>query len=143
MCGICGIWGVHESDRATLEAMATGLRHRGPDHTGQILETPVALAMTRLSIIDLSGGSQPMHSPDGRISLVFNGEIYNYRELRKQIEPFYGFRTSSDTEVILNGYLLWGRDIFRRLNGMFAIALWDRTQKSLLLARDPMGIKPL
>ena len=143
MCGICGIFGEGDPDGQLLERMAASIRHRGPDHTGYLVESPASLAMTRLSIIDLEGGTQPMHSPDGRVSMVFNGEIYNFRDLRKAIEPHIAFRSRSDTEVILNGYLLWGTDVFRRLNGMFAVALWDRADQVLYLVRDPMGIKPL
>lgn len=143
MCGITGIVGRDAADLETLEAMARTIHHRGPDHMGIMREPGVALAMTRLSIIDIGGGKQPMHSVDGRYSLVFNGEIYNFRELRRELETFVGFHTNSDTEVILHGYSLWGVEIFSRLNGMFAIALWDRALKRLLLVRDPMGIKPL
>ncbi len=142
MCGICGILGAGPDDGELLAGMADTLRHRGPDHTGLLTEPPVALAMTRLSIIDLSGGNQPMHSADGQVSMVFNGEIYNFRELRAEIEPHIPFRTRSDTEVILNGYCLWGEEVFRRLNGIFAVALWDRRRGRVLLARDPMGVKP-
>lgn len=143
MCGICGIWGAEQGDEERLDTMLDSIRHRGPDDKGSLFVPPVALGMVRLSIIDLEGGAQPMHSPDGRVSIVFNGEIYNFRELRREIEAFHSFRTRSDTEVILNGYLLWGEDVFRRLNGMFAIAIWDRRINKLILARDPMGIKPL
>lgn len=143
MCGITGSLGASSFTPDALAAMAKTLAHRGPDHTGTLFESPVALAMTRLSIIDLSTGNQPMHSPDGQASLVFNGEIYNYRELRKELEEKIPFRTTSDTEVIINGYVVWGEEVFRRLNGIFAVALWDRARKKLLLARDPLGTKPL
>lgn len=143
MCGICGIWGAEPEDASRLKAMIKSIHHRGPDDAGEYLEPPVALGMVRLSIIDRLGGAQPMHSLDGRVSLVFNGEIYNYRELRKEISSHYEFRTQSDTEVILNGYLLWGKDVFKRLNGMFAVALWDHKKSKLIICRDPMGIKPL
>lgn len=143
MCGICGIWGAEHEDQERLDTMLESIRHRGPNDKGILFMPPAALGMVRLAIIDLESGAQPMHSPDGHVSLVFNGEIYNFRELRKEIEAFHPFRTRSDTEVILNGYLLWGEDVFRRLNGMFAIALWDRRTNKLLLVRDPMGIKPL
>lgn len=142
MCGICGIIGSVKGSDVLLSAMAETLRHRGPDHTGYLNDQPVSLAMTRLSIIDLEGGFQPMHSADGNVSLIFNGEIYNFRELRKEIESEISFKTRSDTEVILNGYSLWGKDIFKRLNGIFAIALWDRRARKVFLVRDPMGIKP-
>lgn len=142
MCGICGIIGSGSRDEALLGKMAETLHHRGPDHTGLLHDAPVSLAMTRLSIIDLEGGFQPMHSADGRVSMVFNGEIYNFRELREEIERHIPFKTRSDTEVILNGYCLWGKAVFARLNGIFAVALWDRDKHSVLLVRDPMGIKP-
>jgi len=143
MCGITGIIGSSASDFALLDSMAYTIRHRGPDHTGVMREDRIALAMTRLSIIDITGGVQPMHSSDGLISLVFNGEIYNYRELRAELESKIEFQTRSDTEVILKGYCIWGKEVFSRLNGMFAVALLDRTRNSVLLARDPMGVKPL
>jgi asparagine synthase (glutamine-hydrolysing) len=143
MCGICGVWGADQGDIIRFGTMIESIRHRGPDDKGVLFEPPIALGMVRLSIIDLAGGAQPMHSHDSQVSLVFNGEIYNFRELRKEIENHYPFSTNSDTEVILNGYLLWGEEVFRRLNGMFAVALWDRKESKLLLARDPMGIKPL
>ncbi|WP_413437601.1 asparagine synthase (glutamine-hydrolyzing) [Sulfuriferula sp. GW1] len=143
MCGITGIIGSSAKDATLLNAMAHTIHHRGPDHTGIMREARVALAMTRLSIIDIAGGVQPMHSSDGRISLVFNGEIYNFRELRAELEPLIEFKTRSDTEVILNGYCIWGKDVFSRLNGMFAVALLDRSLHLMLLVRDPIGVKPL
>lgn len=143
MCGIVGIIGESAKNSDVLDAMARSIFHRGPDHTGLMREESVALAMTRLSIIDIAGGSQPMHSKGGEVSLVFNGEIYNYRELRKELESLIEFKTNSDTEVILNGYCVWGDSIFAKLNGMFAIAIFDRTQNLVSLVRDPMGIKPL
>jgi asparagine synthase (glutamine-hydrolysing) len=143
MCGITGIIGNSAKDCTLLDSMAYTIRHRGPDHTGVMREDRVALAMTRLSIIDIAGGVQPMHSSDGRVSMVFNGEIYNFRELREELEPLIEFKTRSDTEVILNGYSIWGKEVFTRLNGMFAVALLDRSRNSVFLVRDPMGVKPL
>jgi len=143
MCGIAGFLGRQIPGQRLLEDMAAAIKHRGPDHTGLLIEENVGLAMNRLSIIDLAGGNQPMHSPDHSISLIFNGEIYNYRELRRLLEPRCVFRTQSDTEVILHGYLTWGAKLFEKLNGMFSIAIWDRTAKRLTLARDAVGIKPL
>ena len=143
MCGIAGFLGRQIPGQRLLEDMAAAIKHRGPDHTGLLIEENVGLAMNRLAIIDLAGGNQPMHSPDHSISLIFNGEIYNYRELRRLLEPECIFRTQSDTEVILNGYLTWGEGIFEKLNGMFSIAIWDRPAKRLTLARDAVGVKPL
>lgn len=143
MCGITGY--LHKESVATdmLTAMAQSLRHRGPDHTGFMRERGLGLAMTRLSIIDIAGGKQPMHSADGNISLIFNGEIYNFKSLRTELESHISFQTHSDTEVILHGYAVWGKEIFARLNGMFAVAFWDRRRQTLSLVRDPLGVKPL
>jgi asparagine synthase (glutamine-hydrolysing) len=143
MCGITGIIGARAGDAALLEAMARTIRHRGPDHTGFMVEPPIGLAMNRLSIIDIAGGNQPMHAHDGSASLIFNGEIYNFQALRAELAEHIAFNTHSDTEVILRGYEVWGSRIFARLNGIFAIALWDRGRNRLLLARDPLGVKPL
>jgi asparagine synthase (glutamine-hydrolysing) len=143
MCGITGIIGGRADDLALLDAMARSIRHRGPDHTGTLIEPLVGLAMNRLSIIDLAGGNQPMHAHDGSASLIFNGEIYNYRALRAELASRIEFLTNSDTEVILRGYEVWGAEIFTRLNGIFSIAIWDRARNKLLLVRDPLGVKPL
>ena len=143
MCGIAGFLGRNRPGRQLLEDMAAAIKHRGPDHTGILLEDSVGLAMNRLSIIDLAGGNQPMHSADQRVSLIFNGEIYNFRELRRELEAQRVFQTNSDTEVILHGYLAWGAKVFEKLNGMFSVAIWDRSIGRLILARDAVGIKPL
>jgi asparagine synthase (glutamine-hydrolysing) len=121
------------------------LAHRGPDGQGLQTDGPVGLGHQRLAIIDLATGDQPMASPDGRLWIVFNGEIYNFRELRADLERRGGwrFRTGSDTEVILAAYAAWGTACLRRLRGMFAFALWDAERRRLLLARDRVGIKPL
>ena len=142
MCGIAGFRGAPAP--ALLRAMTTTLRHRGPDDEGYSEDGSISLGFRRLSIIDLAGGHQPMLSDDGRLSLVYNGEIYNYRELREELRSLgHGFRTDSDTEVILRAYEAWGTDAFARLNGMWAFALADRGERRLILCRDHFGIKPL
>ena len=147
MCGVCGIvsFEVDEQiDRPALARMCQALRHRGPDDEGYYLDEQAGLGMRRLSIIDLSTGHQPIHNEDETIWLVFNGEIYNYRELRRELEAAgHHFYTSSDTETIVHAYEEWGEDAIARLRGMFAVALWDAKARTLLLARDRAGIKPL
>jgi asparagine synthase (glutamine-hydrolysing) len=129
---------------AALVARQCGrLIHRGPDDEGQVLDRDFGMGMRRLAIVDLAGGHQPFHSPDGRYSLVFNGEIYNYRALRAELASFRRFDSHGDAEVILAGFERWGDAIWSRLDGMFAVALWDRARRVLTLARDPIGIKPL
>jgi asparagine synthase (glutamine-hydrolysing) len=124
--------------------MCSVIRHRGPDDEGIHVEPGVGLGMRRLSIIDLAGGRQPIHNETGSVWVVFNGEIYNYRELRRDLEARgHAFATSSDTETIVHAYEEWGEDAFARLRGMFGIALWDRARATLILARDRAGIKPL
>ena len=124
--------------------MCEVIRHRGPDDEGMHVESGVGLGMRRLSIIDLSTGHQPIHNEDETVWLVFNGEIYNYRELRAELERHgHRFYTASDTETIVHAYEQWGEDCFAKLRGMFGIALWDRPKRTLLLARDRAGIKPL
>ncbi len=171
MCGICGFTGATEADLPTLKAMCDVMAHRGPDGEGQYLDNGIALGHRRLSLIDLAGGNQPMvrstaqHDaritspalmPDGTpcaspeaaaakgdLAIVFNGEIYNYRDLRAQLEAEgWDFKTNSDTEVLLCGYLAWGEDVLDRLRGMFAFAIWNRTTRELFCARDFFGIKP-
>jgi asparagine synthase (glutamine-hydrolysing) len=145
MCGICGIAsraGAPDLDR--LAAMTTSLVHRGPDSGGEYVGDAVALAARRLSIIDLAGGDQPMRSAGGTTVVVQNGEIYNYPELRHELERAGRvFRTSCDTEVHLHLYELYGPEYVRRLRGMFAVAVWDSATRRLVLARDRFGIKPL
>ncbi|HJU43109.1 MAG TPA: asparagine synthase (glutamine-hydrolyzing) [Vicinamibacterales bacterium] len=146
MCGISGqlSW-TTPPDRGLVERMTCAIAHRGPDGHGVYVEGPVAFGHRRLAIIDLSsGGDQPMRDGGGRCTIVFNGEIYNYRELRKDLSAAGAvFRSQSDTEVILAAYLQWGPAALSRLNGMFALALWDAHERSLLLARDRLGKKPL
>jgi asparagine synthase (glutamine-hydrolysing) len=146
---MCGIAGILRTDGKSvgeqpLEAMTTILAHRGPDGDGFFRRGPVGLGHRRLAIIDLVTGDQPMFNDDQSICLVFNGEIYNFRELRRELEGRgWTFRTTSDTEVILRAYEEFGTECLRRLRGMFAFALWDERARRLLLARDRVGIKPL
>jgi asparagine synthase (glutamine-hydrolysing) len=150
MCGIAGFADVDPvqstlaADRGRVKAMCDAMRHRGPDDEGFLVEPGVALGMRRLSIIDLSTGHQPIHNEQKTVWVVFNGEIYNYLELRRALEAAgHRFYTASDTETIVHGYEEWGEAVFARLRGMFGIALWDAPRRTLLLARDRAGIKPL
>ncbi|MBK9132155.1 MAG: asparagine synthase (glutamine-hydrolyzing) [Gammaproteobacteria bacterium] len=144
MCGIAGVFVNRRVDPALLSAMADRLAHRGPDHRGIEIEAGAGLAHTRLSIIDLGGGDQPLHADDGRLSLIANGEIYNYVELRAELEGRgRRFATGSDCETILHAYAEYGDGFLDRLHGMFAFALHDRARDRLILARDRLGIKPL
>ena len=147
MCGICGIFNMQLQPLAhgeRIDAMAQSLFHRGPDSGGKFQLPHIALAIRRLSIIDLETGNQPLSNETGDITLVFNGEIYNYRELcQGLLERGHHFKTHSDGEAIIHLYEEQGPDCLRDLNGMFAIALWDDRAKRLLLARDRAGEKPL
>src|SRR5262245_50991104 len=147
MCGIAGFVnsGLKSEDAAALLVSMTDIiHHRGPDDDGHWLGDAVGLGMRRLSIIDLSGGKQPITNEDGSVIVVFNGEIYNYQTLRQELEAAgHRFTTNSDTETIVHAYEEDGLDFTRRLRGMFAIALWDRKRKRLVLARDRFGKKPL
>ncbi|HEX6689315.1 MAG TPA: asparagine synthase (glutamine-hydrolyzing) [Solirubrobacterales bacterium] len=143
MCGICGVAGA-EVDVEAVRRMNSRLVHRGPDSEGVFEDDGVALAMRRLSIIDLEHGDQPISNEDGSVTVVQNGEIYNYRELRAELERAgHRFATASDTEVLVHLYEQHGEGFVERLRGMFAIALWDGRERRLLLARDRFGIKPL
>ena len=145
MCGVLGFSG--RFDAAALTAGLHSIAHRGPDDTGQFIDSDsgIGLGHVRLSILDLSSlGHQPMTSPDGAVVIVFNGEIYNFRELRAELEANgHRFRSQTDTEVLLNLYLAEGEAMLSRLNGIFAFALWDGRSKSMFLARDGLGVKPL
>ena len=147
MCGICGIYKFDSAgsiDPATLRAMTDSLIHRGPDDSGLFIQEAIGLGHRRLSIIDLAGGAQPMHSQDNRYVIVFNGEIYNYVELKAELSAKgHTFTTSSDTEVILAAYRQWGTECQSRFNGMWAFAIWDRITQQLFLSRDRCGEKPL
>jgi asparagine synthase (glutamine-hydrolysing) len=147
MCGIAGLV-VAEAESVSpvsLKRMTDAIAHRGPDGEGQWIEGPVGLGHRRLAIIDLSAaGHQPMITADHRFVISYNGEVYNFRELRTELEALgYWFRSATDTEVVLNALAAWGVKALERLNGMFALALWDRRERRLLLARDRYGIKPL
>jgi len=145
MCGICGQYNF--GDRAPValrdvKAMTQTIAHRGPDDEGYLVEGQLGLGFRRLSIIDLAGGHQPMSDVEKTVWVIFNGEIYNFRELRAELESRgHRFRTSSDTEAIVHGYKEWGTDVFDRLNGMFGVAIWDVPRQRVVLARDAMGIK--
>jgi asparagine synthase (glutamine-hydrolysing) len=145
MCGIAGQFNFqrHEPvERETIVRMARSIAHRGPDDEGFFIAGPVGLGFRRLSIIDLAGGHQPMSNSEGTVWIIFNGEIYNYKELRAELQSKgHEFRTNSDTEVIIHGYEEWGTDVFNHLNGMFGLAVWDVQKERLVLARDAMGIK--
>ena len=147
MCGICGqltFDPAQNVDGELLRRLNFTIRHRGPDSDGYYLKGPVGLAISRLAIIDVAGGRQPISSEDDSVVVAFNGEIYNFRELRAELQKFgHRFKTQSDTEVIVHGYEQWGDNVLHRLNGMFAVALWDEPKHRLLLARDRMGKKPL
>jgi len=145
MCGICGQYNFAGGDPVrsdTIKRMMGAITHRGPDDEGVFLSGQVGLGFRRLSIIDLAGGHQPMSDRMESVWVVFNGEIYNFKELRIELESLgHVFRTNSDTEVIVQGYKQWGDDVLNRMNGMFGLAVWDVEKQRLLLARDPFGIK--
>jgi asparagine synthase (glutamine-hydrolysing) len=147
MCGIAGIINFNAEQPVDLERlrrMGDVLRHRGPDGEGLWTEGPVGLAHRRLSIVDITGGAQPMTTGNENAWIVFNGEIYNHPELKPQLEARgHRYRTRSDTETILHIYMDAGEACVEQLQGMFAFALWDRHRQELLLARDRLGIKPL
>jgi len=143
MCGIAGIISSNPTESNLLK-MLEKQAHRGPDHTGTFIDEGFAgIGHNRLSIIDLSPeANEPFVDNSGRFILTFNGEIYNYKELREELKSFYSFHTSSDTEVLLAAYLKWGKDCLEKLNGMFAFAIWDTKEKQLFAARDRFGVKP-
>ena len=141
MCGIAGFIGKDKNKKKILKAMCDRIAHRGPDAEGFYVKGDVALGQRRLSIIDIEGGKQPMFSEDGKLVIVFNGEIYNYKDLKKELKE-YPFQTESDTEVLIYGYRKWGYDLPNHLRGMFSFALYDMEEKTLFCARDHFGIKP-
>src|SRR5438874_2057698 len=147
MCGICGIFypdARQSVQRDALIGMNHEIVHRGPDDEGFFVERNVGLAMRRLSIIDVQTGQQPITNEDESLWIVYNGEIYNHRELRVRLEASgHRYRTQSDTESIIHLYDEYGRDCVNHLRGMFAFAIWDRRSRRLLVARDRLGIKPL
>jgi asparagine synthase (glutamine-hydrolysing) len=145
MCGICGQYNFVDGTpvrRDTIAAMTSSIVHRGPDDEGSYFDGSLGLGFRRLSIIDLAGGHQPMSDREGTTWVVFNGEIYNYPELRHELQSYgHVFQTRSDTEVIVHGYKQWGDRVLNRLNGMFGLAIWDVKRRRLVVARDPFGIK--
>ena len=146
MCGIAGWY--HRKGRnvplPVVERQCDQIVHRGPDDCGYFTDGDFGFGMRRLSIIDIASGHQPISSPDGRYSIVFNGEIINHPDLRRELEALgYAFHTHSDTETLLASFVCWGDEAWRRLQGMYAAAIWDRAERTLTLARDPLGIKPL
>lgn len=146
---MCGIYGIFQfdgvpADPALMPAMGRVIVHRGPDDEGHHVDGPCAIGMRRLSIIDLAGGHQPLSNAEGTLWLVCNGEIYNFRELRRELTALgHQFKTGSDSEVILHSYVAYGDDFLRRLNGMFGFALWDARRQRLIVGRDRLGIKPI
>lgn len=141
MCGIAGFVDKNKTKDNIIKSMTDNLIHRGPDDFGFYIDEKVALGHRRLSIIDLKGGKQPIE--DDNYVIIFNGEIYNYLELKEELKNKYKFKTKSDTEVLLKGFEEWGIDVTKHLRGMFAFAIWDKKKKELYLARDQWGIKPL
>ncbi|MBI2637661.1 MAG: hypothetical protein HYW88_02055 [Candidatus Sungbacteria bacterium] len=144
MCGIMGVVG-KLPQKKKFEYARDVLAHRGPDDHGVYYhrEEKIALGFRRLAIIDLSSaGNQPFFSNDERFVLVFNGEIYNYPEIKEELKDQYDFRTKTDTEVLLASYIRWGENCVEKFNGMFAFAIWDKKERKLFCARDRLGIKP-
>src|SRR5438094_1864575 len=145
MCGIAGQFNFQRREpvkRETIVRMARSIAHRGTDDEGFFIDGPVGLGFRRLSIIDLAGGHQPMSDVEETVWIIFNGEIYNYKELRAELQSKgHEFRTNSDTEVIIHGDKEWSTDVFNHRNGMFGLAIWDVPNERLVLARDAMGIK--
>lgn len=147
MCGIAGYWNVRSgrpADLGVLQSMVSTLTHRGPDEDGFWVEGALAIGMRRLSVVDPAGGHQPMPGEDGSVRVILNGEIYNHEDLRRELEKRgHRFRTRSDTESVVHAYEQWGPECIRRMDGMFAVAVWDARTPRLLIARDRLGVKPL
>ncbi|HNQ22741.1 MAG TPA: asparagine synthase (glutamine-hydrolyzing) [Phycisphaerae bacterium] len=146
MCGIFGIWHAEGAPiaPALADTMCLALQHRGPDHSGRYAEPGLLLGIDRLAILDRAGGNQPIQTADGSLVIVYNGELYNYQELRRELEERgHRFRTYTDTEVALYAFKQYGAACLDRFNGMFALAIWDRPARRLFVARDRLGIKPL
>ena len=144
MCGIVGLIKQSDNKEKIIKKMAERIKHRGPDAEGFYIDENIALGHRRLAIIDINSGVQPMFNEDKKIVVVFNGEIYNYIELKAELKKKkHKFTTSSDTEVLVHGYEEWGSDLPKKLRGMFAFAIWDKENETLFCARDHFGIKPL
>lgn len=143
VCGIVGFLDKTKNKETLIKKMAIKLTHRGPDDEGYYCDDFIALGHRRLAIIDLKTGEQPIYNENKHLVIIFNGEIYNYAELRTELQSLnHIFTTSSDTEVIIHGYEEYGVNILKKLRGMFAFAIWDKKEKMLFCARDPFGIKP-
>lgn len=143
MCGIAGFIDNTKNKKSIIKKMSKRIAHRGPDGEGFYIDGDVALAHRRLSIIDLTTGNQPMFNEDNSVVVIFNGEIYNYIELKNELKSKHKFKTKSDTEVLVHGYEEWGKNLPKHLRGMFAFAIYDKNTQTLFLARDNFGIKPL
>src|SRR4051794_9676591 len=144
MCGITGYYSHDPRARAALPAMTGALAHRGPDADGFHHDGPIGFGHRRLSVIDVAGSPQPLVSADGAIAVIFNGELYNFRALRQELQAAgHVFATQGDGEVLVHGWRQWGRGVLERIAGMFAFALWDRARQELFIARDHLGVKPL
>jgi asparagine synthase (glutamine-hydrolysing) len=146
MCGIAGV--ITKTDNFSIQyyprIFKETLSHRGPDEDGEYIQQNWSFANLRLSIVDVQGGQQPIRNDDGSIGIIYNGEVYNFEELKKSlIQSGYTFNTNSDTEVILRAYEAYGSESFNKLNGMFAFCLWDHNKDEVYLVRDHFGIKPL
>ena len=141
MCGICGItW----SDQQLIRSMGNEIKHRGPEQEGFFIDNQISLCCERLKILDLSeNAKQPLHNEDNTIWVVLNGEIYNFKEIKNELEKNHTFYTNADTEVIVHAYEEYGEDCVHKLNGMFSFAIWDSKKKKLFIARDRLGVKPL
>ncbi len=140
MCGIAGFIG--RGNKETLKKMTDAISHRGPDEEGFFIDGNVFLGHRRLAVIDLKTGSQPMINENGDVTIVFNGEIYNFKDLKDRLSA-HKFKTASDTETLVHGYEEWGEKVFEHLNGMFSVAIWDAKNKKLVIGRDRFGEKPL
>ena len=144
MCGITGYIGKDKNKKKIIKKMNDRIIHRGPDNEGTYIDEYLALGHRRLSIIDLKSGNQPIYNEDKSILIIYNGEVYNYKELGEELkDKGYKFYTNSDTEVLLHGYEEWGYDVLNKLRGMFAFCIYDKNKKNLFIARDYFGIKPL
>ncbi len=145
MCGICGFLGkIDNNSSKIIENMCNIITHRGPDDAGYFIDKNICMGFRRLSIIDLENGKQPIYNENNNLVLNFNGEIYNYKELKSELEgQGHKFYTQSDSEVLVHGYEQWGKDVVNKLRGMFAFVIWNRQEKKLFLARDYFGIKPM
>ena len=142
MCGINGIISKSKNKEKEIKKMNNRIKHRGPESEGTYIDDDIALGHRRLAIIDLATGDQPIYNEDENLVIVFNGEIYNYKEIKKELTN-HTFKTNSDTETLIHGYEEWGKDLLNKLRGMFAIAIYDKNKKELFIARDHFGIKPL